>query len=701
MATLEELVIKLEADNAKLITALTESSKVTQKSAKEMQDAITKMASESSKSTSKLDQVMTVFAGTTLANIATGAFNAVAGAAQSVIGKFFDGAKEAAEFEKEMVRLSNALALSGNFSQKAVDGLNDYIGAMETVTGIQDDVIANNLATLASMTKLNDEGLKRATTAAIDLSAALGIDLNTATKMIGKAANGETDSFKKLGISIDETGDKSKTLANTLNILETRFGGAAAGSMKTFSGAMLGAQNAIGNLFQELGNVVTSNPAIIAAITKVTEIFNGMTAAVKENGGSIGQVLANSFAKIIEIMALTAAGIEIFINKIVLGFKSLSVVGNTIVDTFQAVGHALDGNFDKAKESCVDTERAAQSFSETLNADFSEITKSMMQVSAATTVAADSMDGNLNKTTASIKNQKNAVKELTFEQQKQLEAAMALGQELAAQGAIGEEASKRKFEALNADLAMERTTVQAFNAEMLALQEQQNLAQLQSLITARENGRLTNEQYYLAERELQAKQNLDLQKLRDENAKREEQDKKNKLTAFSGFFGNLATLQQSSSKEIAAIGKASAIAQATIDGYAAIQGAYKQGAIIGGPPLGAAFAAAAGAATAANLAKIAGVGLQRGIDSVPGVGSRDNFPAILAPGERVVPAESNQDLTAFLQKANEQGFGGGAPVINVTFNSPVWSSKAEAGADIIEAIQEAVQRGMSFRLGSI
>ena len=46
------------------------------------------------------------------------------------------------------------------------------------------------------------------------------------------------------------------------------------------------------------------------------------------------------------------------------------------------------------------------------------------------------------------------------------------------------------------------------------------------------------------------------------------------------------------------------MAQAVVDGYAAITGAYKVGASIGGPVLGAAYGAAAGLATLQQIQKI-------------------------------------------------------------------------------------------------
>lgn len=92
----------------------------------------------------------------------------------------------------------------------------------------------------------------------------------------------------------------------------------------------------------------------------------------------------------------------------------------------------------------------------------------------------------------------------------------------------------------------------------------------------------------------------------DKLAADEEKKQKERVQGFSSFFGNLSALQQSGSKELFEIGKIAALSQATIDGYAAVTGAYKIGSGIGGPALGAAFAAAAGIAQAANLARIAG-----------------------------------------------------------------------------------------------
>ena len=59
------------------------------------------------------------------------------------------------------------------------------------------------------------------------------------------------------------------------------------------------------------------------------------------------------------------------------------------------------------------------------------------------------------------------------------------------------------------------------------------------------------------------------------------------------------------SRKLFEIGKAAALSGAIVDGYAAVQSAIKVGNDIGGPPLGAAFGAAAAIQTAVQVKGIA------------------------------------------------------------------------------------------------
>lgn len=86
------------------------------------------------------------------------------------------------------------------------------------------------------------------------------------------------------------------------------------------------------------------------------------------------------------------------------------------------------------------------------------------------------------------------------------------------------------------------------------------------------------------------------------------------LNQSSSFFGIMATLSQSGHSKLAAIGKAAAMAQATIDGYLAIQKALAAFP----PPFNFIAAGVVGVATAANVAAIAGIGFSDGGYTGPG-----------------------------------------------------------------------------------
>lgn len=151
-------------------------------------------------------------------------------------------------------------------------------------------------------------------------------------------------------------------------------------------------------------------------------------------------------------------------------------------------------------------------------------------------------------------------------------------------------------------------------------------------------------------------------------AQAEQQAMAQRLGFASDFFGQLATLSESKNKEIAAIGKAAAIAQATIDGILAVQkalAAYP-------PPFNFAMAAVVGVAAAANVAKIAGfadgiVGIQR-----MGGAPSDTIPAMLTPGETVITASATRDNPNILRAINA----------GAQFEMPVASQAANSNAPV-------------------
>jgi ferredoxin-fold anticodon binding domain-containing protein len=94
------------------------------------------------------------------------------------------------------------------------------------------------------------------------------------------------------------------------------------------------------------------------------------------------------------------------------------------------------------------------------------------------------------------------------------------------------------------------------------------------------------------------------QKTADSMVKIKEMEEAAKRAAVSGAFKNISQLMNTESRKLFEIGKAAALANATVTGYDAAVTNFAQGSKIGGPPVGAAFAAASLVATFAQIKSI-------------------------------------------------------------------------------------------------
>jgi len=133
------------------------------------------------------------------------------------------------------------------------------------------------------------------------------------------------------------------------------------------------------------------------------------------------------------------------------------------------------------------------------------------------------------------------------------------------------------------------------------------------------------------------------------------------------FLSQIATLEGSSNKALAALGKAAAIAQITISTAEAASAGFRWGMAMGGPPLAATFQGLAIAAGAAQIAKVSGVQLAEGgiVRATPG-------------GINATIGEGGQDEAVIpLDRAGEFGLGGGGGN-TIIFNGPILGDESQA-----------------------
>lgn len=253
-----------------------------------------------------------------------GAALAVATKAVRALTSTFSEALRAAQKQEDAVnRLNSSLIATSRFTQRTSQDFQDFASALQESTRFGDEVILENAALIQSLGDLDQKGLKRATQAALDLSAALKIDLRAAATLVGKAASGEISSFSRYGVIIESGANKAETFANTLTALNSKFGGAATRDVKTYSGALQQLENVTGDNDEILGEFITKARGI-------GEVVNLYTNLKKEGGESL-RVFLKQF--------------DLLDDAILPFFRFSQIISETLVPTLEFGANAFGGFF--------------------------------------------------------------------------------------------------------------------------------------------------------------------------------------------------------------------------------------------------------------------------------------------------------------------------------------------------------------------
>lgn len=312
--------------------------------------SIAKFSAEASRSLNSINLKTTISAIRDLGAIAANVANSLSNAFAAPIA--------AASAQEDAVnQLSTALRINGNASRAAIEGLTEYAESIQRTTKFSDDAVLSNLAYLESLTGLSAKGLRQAQTAAIDLAAALGVDLGTATAIVAKAATGNTAALQRYGVVVQKGKTDTETFANALAQLNKQFGGAATAQVKTFSGAMALAENAFGDLLEEIGNLIIKNPTVIGLINQVGMAFQFASNFIKANSAELSQFVTLAVSGLQSLVGIVTQNLDLFrtlgtvIVSAFIVFSSGTLI-SAIVTTFTVLStqiSAVIGGFSLAK----------------------------------------------------------------------------------------------------------------------------------------------------------------------------------------------------------------------------------------------------------------------------------------------------------------------------------------------------------------
>lgn len=244
--------------------------------------------------------------------------------------------QEAAETDLQAVLRSTGQAAGYNLEQ-----LKSMASGMQDVTRTGDEVILGGMSILATFKRVRGEAFERASMAALDMSRIMKQDVKSSMVQLGKALNDPIQgltALSRVGVTFtDEQKDMITTLQNSgdmigaqniiLAELESQFGGAAKAAAQTFAGGMDQAGNALGDVKEELGFVITKNQFFIELTHLATEQFKTWGNEITANRDDLMMLAKNGVLTVVDALGLGIETLRFFHN----GWLGIKLVGDAAV----------------------------------------------------------------------------------------------------------------------------------------------------------------------------------------------------------------------------------------------------------------------------------------------------------------------------------------------------------------------------------
>lgn len=161
-------------------------------------------------------------------------------AVTSLIGKSLEQEKAEKKLEVALGRTNSALL--------------NQASALQQTTTFGDEAIISAQSLIAAYTE-DEEQIKKATEATLDLAAAKGMDLNAAADLVAKSFGSSTNALQRYGIEVKGAAGSTARLESLTTNLANLYGGQATGAANTLSGAIKQMNNAFGDTNESLGAV--------------------------------------------------------------------------------------------------------------------------------------------------------------------------------------------------------------------------------------------------------------------------------------------------------------------------------------------------------------------------------------------------------------------------------------------------------------
>jgi phage-related protein len=235
------------------------------------------------------------------------------GAVTDQIGEMVSGAMAAEEIQAQ---LNNVIESTGGAAGMTADAVNELAEGLMNVTKFDDDAIVGGQNLLLTFTNIGKDVFPQATETMLDMSQALGQDMQSSAVQLGKALNDPikgitalsrvgvsfTDAQKEQISALQESGDVMGAQKIILEELQREFGGSAKAAGETFAGKMTILQNKVDNVKEAIGAKLI--PIISGAVDKMLEWGKVIWDKLQPAFQMIGDKMAEVWAIVSPIIAM-------------------------------------------------------------------------------------------------------------------------------------------------------------------------------------------------------------------------------------------------------------------------------------------------------------------------------------------------------------------------------------------------------------
>jgi hypothetical protein len=265
------------------------------------------------------------FMGGIMSGVGMGAFNLAVDGIKAVGGAVMDGIGEAQEWQSSLAQTEAVIKSTGGAAGLTAQQMGDLAGELSAASGksmFSDDAILGAQNVLATFTNIKGIQFEGATQSIVDMSQALGMDLQSASMQVGKALNDPVAGLAALSRSgvqftkeqkdtikaMVKSGDVAGAQAVMLKELNTQFGGSAAAAMGTYAGRQAQLTETMNDVKQTIGE------ALLPAMEQGTALFVDKFLPVIQQG-------ADAFSGFMGILMSEGPS----------AFASLSAAGETLM----------------------------------------------------------------------------------------------------------------------------------------------------------------------------------------------------------------------------------------------------------------------------------------------------------------------------------------------------------------------------------